>query len=103
MADSVSNHHKMLYYLCRSELDEFEAVFDQIMATACLISNLIEFVLFIIIISELLKLHTGRFARSNRRPNVAKKNAITGLGHFLSWLMEFLLFGICQVLVMAHR
>ena len=38
-----------------------------------------------------------------RRPNAAKKNAITGLGHFLSWLMEFLLFGICQVLVMAHR
>ena len=80
-------------------------MFDQIMATACLISNLVEFFLFIIIISELLKLHRGRFARSrcSRRPNTAKKNAITGLGHFLSWLMEFLLFGICQVLVMAHR
>ena len=80
-------------------------MFDQIMATACIISNLVEFFFFIVIISELLKLHRGRFARTqnSRRPNTAKKNAITGLGHFLSWLMEFLLFGICQVLVMAHR
>ena len=30
-------------------------MFDQIMATTCLISNLLEFFLFIIIISELLK------------------------------------------------
>ena len=51
------------------------------------------------------QLHRGRFARTrnSQRPNTAKKNAITGLGHFLSWLMEFLLFGICQFLVMAHR
>ena len=85
------------------ELDEIKGIIDQIAAISCLISNLIEFILFVIIISELLKLHTGRFGRSNRRSNAARKNVITGLGHFVSWLMEFLLFGICQFLVMANR
>ena len=77
---------------------------DQVMATSCLISNLIELFLFIIILTELIRFNTGPLAAARRNSNKrVRKNVITGLGHFLSWLTEFFLFGFCQIMVIAHR
>ena len=82
-------------------LEEFEAVFDHICATFSLLANLFEFLFFLIIIGELTRLNRGAAALfSSSRRNVAmkraRKNAITGMGHFISWLIELLLFGFCQ-------
>ena len=87
----------------RFEMDDIKGTVDQVMATACMISNLTEFILFMIIISELLKIQQCRFASSNRRLKAAKKNAITAFGHFLSWLNEITLVGIYQFLVATKR
>ena len=72
------------------------AYFDYITSMSCLASNLVEGLLFIFIISELLKLHLNRVRLRMQRH--AKKNAITAMGHFLSWVIEFLLFGVLNVI-----
>ena len=62
------------------------------------VSNLAEVLLFVIIIYELLKLHLNRVRLG--MPRHAKKNVITATGHLLSWVVEFLLFGM--IMVFAH-
>ena len=67
---------------------------------ACLWSNLVEFLFFIIIISELYRLHR---IRANHRPNSArrhaKKNVITAMGHFVSWVVEIFVFGAIALML----
>ena len=90
------------------ELKEFKAIFDHIITTCSLISNLLELSFLIVIIIELAKLSRGAaslFSSTNR--NVARKrvhkNVITGVGHFISWLTEILIFIMIQVIVMASK
>ena len=70
------------------QLAEFEAIFDHICATFSLLANLIEFFFFLIIIGELSKLNRSAAAifsssRRNLAMKRARKNAITGTGHFV--------------------
>ena len=44
----------------KTEIVEFEALVDSIMVMSCLLSNLVELVLFVIIIHELVQLHLHR-------------------------------------------
>ena len=81
-----------------TELAEATTYFDYIASMSCFVSNLVELLLFIIIIYELLKLHLNRVRL--RMPRHAKKNVITATGHLLSWVIEFLLFGM--IMVFAH-
>ena len=96
----------MVYYSYfkdqRAEIVEFEAIFDYIMITFCLIANIIEFFLFAIIISELVKQYRIR-VRLNARNTQGRKNAITGLGHFISWIVEMILFGVSQYIIVEHK
>ena len=32
-----------------------------------------------------------------------RRNVITATGHFVSWLLEFIIFGVAQGLVAAHK
>ena len=86
----------------RSEIVEFEAVFDNIMITSCLIANVAEFFLFSIILYELFKQYRVR-VRLNARRTQGRKNAVTGLGHFISWMVELFLFGISQYIIVEHK
>ena len=94
----------LLYYSFFSTLNtkvgKLETYFDYLTPAACFICNLFEFVLFIIIIWELLRLHIRRV---RRRPEVAerhaRKNTITAMGHFLSWVTEIILYGAINVVV----
>ena len=86
----------------RSEIVEFEAIFDYIMITSCLIANIVEFFLFSIIIYELIKQYRIR-VRLNSRNTQGRKNTITGLGHFISWIVELFLFGISQYIIVEHK
>ena len=98
------NMEDMLYYKYflkfNTELTEIPSYFDYIGSMACLWSNLVEFLFFIIIISELYRLHR---IRANHRPNSArrhaKKNAVTAMGHFVSWVVEMLVFGAITLIV----
>ena len=90
------------------DMEEFQAVFDHLCTTFSLLANLLEFIFFCVIMRELVRLNRGAAALfSSSRRNVAmkraRKNAITGTGHFISWLIEFLLFGICQSIVTAAK
>ena len=84
-----------------TELAEATTYFDYILSMSCLASNLVEVLLFIIIIYELLKLHLNRVRL--RMPRHAKKNVITATGHFLSWVIEFLLFGVLNMIAHASE
>ena len=100
----LGNMEDMVYYgyflKIRTELADIPSYFDYIASMACLGSNLIEFSFFIVIISELYRLHR---IRANHRPNSArrhaKKNVITGMGHFVSWVVEMLVFGAVTLIV----
>ena len=81
-----------------TKLAEVTAYFDYIASMSWFVSNLAEILLFVIIIYELLKLHLNRVRL--RMPRHAKKNVITATGHLLSWVIEFLLFGM--IMVFAH-
>ena len=75
--------------------------FDNMISWSCVISNFIELIFFLIIIFELLK-HQNRICNL-MTPNAAtrrgRRNAVTAMGHFISWLLECLVFGVCQSLV----
>ena len=98
----------MVYYSyfneLKTDLAEITSFFDYAASMACFISNLIEFVFFIIIISELIRLHLNRV---RHRPNAArmhaKKNVVTATGHFVSWVIELLLFGAINMIVHSHK
>ena len=81
---------------------EFEAIFDNVMVTSCLVSNLIELGLFAIIIHELIKQYNHRVRISVANTH-GRKNAITAFGHFISWTVELLLFGISNYIIVAHK
>ena len=90
------------------ELEEFQAVFDHIITTFSLISNLFEFLFLLVILKELARLGRGAASLfSSSRRNLARKrihkNVITGVGHFISWLTEISFFGILQVIVVANK
>ena len=86
----------------KTHIVEFEAIFDNVMVTSCLISNLVELFLFAIIISELVKQYINR-VRINMQNTHGRKNAITAFGHFISWTVELLLFGISNYIIVAHK
>ena len=86
----------------KTEIVEFEAIVDSIMVKSCIVSNLVELVLFVIIICELVKLHLRR-VRMNMPNTQVSKNAITAFGHFISWTVELLLFGISNYIIMEHK
>ena len=98
------NMEDMVYYEYflnrKTTVTETPSYFDYIASMACLASNLVEFLFFIIIISELYRLHQ---IRANDRPNLArrhaKKNVITAMGHFVSWVVEILVFGAITLIV----
>ena len=69
-------------------LHEFETFVTRINVILVAISNIMEFICFIIISYEMLKLHLNRV-----RLNVVahgRKNVITAMGHFLSWFIEII-------------
>ena len=89
-------------------LEDFESIFDHICALISIFANIAEFFFFIIIISQLVRQTKGASSLliSSRR-NVGRKrmhkNVVTGVGHFISWLIEFLLFVICHSIVTAQK
>ena len=80
---------------------EGNSVLDNVITHACVITNLIELIFFLVIIHELLK-HQNRISNlisQNAAARGGRRNAITAMGHFISWLLECLVFGVCQFLV----
>ena len=78
---------------------------DKVISISSMISNLLELLFFIIIICELLKhqnMHS--FICQSRNPTImARKNTITSLGHFISWLIECVVFGTCHWIVNSRQ
>ena len=86
----------------KTHIVEFKALFDNLMVTSCLLTNLVELILFAIIIYELAKQYFNR-VRINMKNTHGRKNAITAFGHFISWTVELLLFGISNYIIVAHK
>ena len=87
-----------------TQLAEVTCYFDNTASISCFVSNMIEFAFFIVIISELLRLHLNRVRqRPNAAEKHAKKNVITAMGHFVSWLNELLLFGCITFYAFSNK
>ena len=79
--------------------------FDNLIVMACVIFNGLEFIFFTIIIFELLR-HQRRVSNLMSpalATNSGKKNAVTAIGHLISWLLECLVFGVCKSLVKSDN
>ena len=88
-------------------LEKSEEYFDKIVIMLCLIFNIVEFICFIVIFKEMYEHHKRHAALClSNRPNVARrkerKNVITAVGHFASWLVEVIIFGIVGYVISAH-
>lgn len=95
------------------ELNNFDRITgkassDEVIGISSMLSNFFELFFFIIIISEVLKhqdMHSFLCQSSN--PNFtgirARKNTITSLGHFISWLIECVVFGTCHWMVNTRQ
>ena len=75
--------------------------FDNMIARSFVAFNCLELVFFIIIINELLKHQNGiwNLVTPNAAVRRVRRNAITAMGHLFSWLLECVVFVICQFLV----
>ena len=79
--------------------------FDNLIVMASVIFNGLEFIFFTIIIFELLR-HQHRVSNLMSpalASNSSKRNAVTAIGHLISWLLECLVFGVCKSLVKAYN
>ena len=83
-------------------LHEFETIVTRINVILVAISNIMEFLCFIIISYEMLKLHLNR-VRLNVVATQGRKNVITAMGHFLSWLIEIIAVALSSSTVFGKR
>ena len=81
--------------------------FDKVVIILCVLLNVVEFICFTIILYELKKQRRNQAAlclskapkRARRRK---RRNAITSVGHFISWLVEAIIFGLIGVALMEY-
>ena len=90
------------FYDLSVNLHEFEELGCRINVILIAISNIMEFVCFLIISYELLKLHLNR-VRLNVAATHGRKNVITAMGHFLSWFLEIISIAVCTKILFAKE
>ena len=84
------------------------AIFTRIAFTSCLFFNVMEFIFYVIIFSDMYKHHKQhvRLCLSNK-PKLAntkkRQNTITTVGHFASWVVEVLIFGVIQYVLALNK
>ena len=105
---TMMNAHNYFNNTSVEEMVQSEEYFDKIVIVICLVFNVIEFICFNVIFLEMYKHHKRHVAMClSNRPNVArrkkKRNVITAVGHFASWLVEVIIFGIVGYVISAHK
>ena len=105
---SMLNAHNYLKKSNAEELVATEEYFDKIVVLICLVFNLIELICFIMILTETYKHHKRHVSMClSNKPQVArrkkKRNVITAMGHFISWTVEVIIFGIVGYVISAHK
>ena len=83
------------------------ALFNKFAFLACLFLNVFEFICFMILFYEKFKHHKRHVDLClSTKPELAnekrRENTITTAGHFVSWLLEILIFGVIQC-VLCNR
>ena len=84
------------------------AISVKVASACCLIFNVLEFFCYVIIFFEMYKHHKRhvRLCLSNK-PKLAnlkkRQNTITAVGHFASWVVEILIFGLLQYILTANQ
>lgn len=78
-----------------------KAIFNRVVIITCLVFNLVEFICFAVLLFEIHKHHKRHVELClSNKPDLAKKqgrqNAVTTVGHFTSWLVEIIIFGVIQ-------
>ena len=105
---TMMNAHNYFNNTSVEEMVKSEEYFDKIVIVICMVFNVIEFICFNVIFLEMYKHHKRHVAMClSNRPNAArrkkKRNVITAVGHFASWLVEILIFGIVGYVISAHK
>ena len=84
------------------------AIFTRVAFTTCLVFNAIEFIFYVIIFVDMYKHHKQhvKLCLSNK-PKLAnskkRQNTITTVGHFASWVVEILIFGVIQHVLAVNK
>ena len=84
------------------------AIFTRVAFTSCLFFNVVEFIFYVIIFSDMYKHHKQhvKLCLSNK-PKLAntkkRQNTITTVGHFASWVVEILIFGVIQYVLAVNK
>ena len=104
--------HTLIYYRDQIQslprADPSKEIFSTVAFAACMAFNLIEFTCFVVIFLEMHKHHKRQVSLClSNKPKIARqkkrRNVITTAGHFASWLVEMMLFGVIQTRIMVHR
>ena len=88
--------------------DWSDAYFSKFASLTCLIFNVVELICFVIIFLEMYRHHKSQvhLCLSNK-PKIAnlqrRQNTITAVGHFASWVVEFLILGMFQNFLSANH
>ena len=85
-----------------------ESLFTRSVTATCILFNLIEFICYVIIFVEMYNHHKRHvnlcLANKPKTANKKKKqNTITTVGHFTSWAVEILIFGIIGNTLAANQ
>ena len=85
--------------------DWSDAYFTKFASLTCLIFNVVELICFVIIFLEMYRHHKSQvhLCLSNK-PNIAKRkrqSTITAAGHFASWVIEMMVFGVVAYVVQS--
>ena len=88
--------------------DPSKNIFSAAAFTVCMVFNLIEFMCFVVIFLEMHKHHKRHVSLClSNKPKIVRekrrRNVITTAGHFASWLVEMVYFGIIQSLILGYR
>ena len=84
------------------------AVMVRVVTAFCILFNVLEFLCYVIIFHEMYQHHqrhiTLCFLNKPKLANMKKrKNTITACGHFVSWVVEMIIFGLLQYILLANK
>ena len=104
--------HTLIFYRDQIQslprADPSKEIFSVAAFAACMAFNLMEFMCFVVIFLEMHKHHKRHVSLClSNKPKIARqkrrRNVITTAGHFASWLVEMVIFGVIQSRIMVHR
>ena len=84
------------------------AIFVRVVTAFCVLFNVLEFLFYVIIFLETYRHHKRHVSLClSNKPKLAnmrkKQNTISAVAQFISWVVEMLIFGLLQYILLANK